>query len=98
MCRDAFKYFYFIRFNLFVVTQSTENPLHCDKEAKYGSHIQDLHTLAIINPFAQCNTETQSRASGDDVVLPHRTNYPQRSIMSRRGDTIEIYMARVKLW
>lgn len=31
--------------------------LDCDKEAKYNSHIQDLHTLAIINPFALSNTE-----------------------------------------
>lgn len=67
------------------------------QEVKYSSYIQDLHTLAIVNPFAQSNTETQFRASGNDVVLPHRTNYPQRSIMSREGDTIKIYMVRVKL-
>lgn len=41
------------------------------QEVKYSSHIQDLHTLTIVNPFAQ-STETQPRASGNDVVCPHK--------------------------
>lgn len=68
------------------------NSLDCD-EVKYNSHIQDLHTLAIINPFALSNTETQSRASEEDVGLLTEP-ITHRSIMSKGGDIINLYGQR----
>lgn len=59
-----------------------------------GGNIQQSHSRS---PSTSDSKSFPSRASGNDVVLPHRTHYPQGSIMSSRGDTIKILYGESKI-